>query len=273
MNKFALSVVVATRNEADNVASCIDSFAAFRDRVEIVVVDNDSSDSTCAIAAERGAMVLRKGPERCAQRNSGWQNATADWILILDADMIVPGKTIAAILEATGRSESNAPAAYWIPEIRSGRGFRAKVRNFERSFYDATCIDALRLFRRDVLEKTGGYDEKLLPGGEDWELDIRVKALSFELALLSEPLIHNEKQLPLKRMLEKKAYYTRGFAAYKAKWPDNPAVKKQFSPWYRFAGVFIEHGKWRKVLRHPILFAGIIFERLAVGMVYLRKCA
>ena len=81
--------------------------------------------------------------------------------------------------------------------------------------------------------------------------------------------IHNEKLLSLKSLLKKKAYYAKSLEVYKAKWPDHPAVKKQFSAWYRFAGVFIEHGKWRKLLRHPVLAAVMYFERLLVGFVYL----
>ena len=87
--------------------------------------------------------------------------------------------------------------------------------------------------------------------------------------MLRHHLVHNEKKLTYRRMLEKKAYYTRSFAAYQAKWKGHPAVKRQFSPWYRFVGVFVEKGKWKKILRHPILFAGVLFERLSVGVVYL----
>ena len=75
----------------------------------------------------------------------------------------------------------------------------------------------------------------------------------------------------MKRMLEKKAYYTKSFAAYQAKWSGHPAVKKQFSPWYRFVGVFVEKGKWRRLLRHPILAVVMYFERFAVGLVYLKN--
>jgi hypothetical protein len=46
-------------------------------------------------------------------------------------------------------------------------------------------------------------------------------------------------------------------------------VKRQFSPWYRFVGVFVEKGKWKRLLRHPILAAVMYFERVAVGIVYL----
>ena len=263
-----LTAVITTRNEAANIATCIHAFDAVRADVELIVVDNNSTDETKAIAASLGAIVLDKGPERSAQRNLGWRTATAEWVVILDADMILPEPTIREIL-SIARGTTAVARAYWIPEVRTGAGLRVKARNFERSFYDGTCIDALRLFHKSVLEATGGYDETLIAGPEDWELDIRILATGAPCAVLTQHLIHNEKRLTFKRMLEKKAYYTKSFAAYRAKWPDHPAVKKQFSPFYRFVGVFVEKGKWRKVLRHPILFAVMMVERVAVGFVYL----
>ena len=297
---MGLSVVVTTRNEAANIAACLHSFDGFD--VERIVVDNGSTDDTKKIAASLGAIVLDKGPERSAQRNLGWRTAKSDWVIVLDADMILPKETVEEILEKTGEAESlageaeshvgeaeslplqnkdlekssdsrgrdsSAPKAYWIPEVRTGTGFRVKARNFERSFYDGTCIDALRLFHKSVLEATGGYDENLIAGPEDWELDIRVLATGARCEVLKHNLIHNEKRLSFKRMLEKKAYYSKSMAAYRAKWPDHPAVRKQFSPFYRFCGVFVEKGKWKKILRHPILFAGVLFERFSVGVTYL----
>lgn len=271
MSGVVLSVVIATRNEEPNIARCIDAFADFRNCIEVIVVDNASEDNTKKIAIEHNAVILEKGPERCAQRNFGWQNAAAPWVLILDADMIMPEATIRTILKAISCEDPLSPVAYWIREVRSGNGFRVKARNFERSFYDGTTIDALRLFRRDILEKTGGYDENLLPGGEDWDLDIRIKSLGMPLAVIDAYLVHNEMQLSIGKMLEKKAYYSKGLALYKAKWPNNKAVEMQFSIWYRFIGVFVEHGKWKRILRHPILFAAVIGERIAVGAVYLAE--
>lgn len=283
-----LSVVITTRNEADNIANCIRAFDAVRDEAEIIVVDNASTDETKRIAAELGAKVLDKGPERSAQRNLGWRTAMADWVVVLDADMILPRETIEEIFKscatltsdgdiASPRSgeavssplQENGVSAYWIPEIRSGSGLRVKARNFERSFYDGTCIDALRLFHKSVLEATGGYDENLIAGPEDWELDIRVLATGAKCAVLKNHLIHNEKKLTLKRMLEKKAYYSKSMAAYQAKWPNHPALKKQFGFGYRFFGVFVENGKWKKLFRHPILAAVMYFERVMVGFTYL----
>ena len=262
-----LTAVITTRNEAANIANCIHAFDAFRDQVEIIVVDNQSTDDTKKIAADLGATVLDKGPERSAQRNLGWQTAASDWVVVLDADMILPRDTVEEILAIAERGDG--PLAYWIPEIRTGSGIRVKARNFERSFYDGTCIDALRLFHKSVLRETGGYDENLIAGPEDWELDIRVLATGAKCAVLKNHLIHNERQLTLKRMLEKKAYYTKSMAAYQAKWKGHPALKKQFGLGYRFFGVFVENGKWRRLLRHPILAFVMYCERFAVGLTYL----
>ena len=232
-----LSAVITTRNESANIANCVHTFDGFRDRVEVIVVDNASDDDTKAIAESLGAKVF------------------------------LPRETVEEMLAIA--SSPDSLDAYWIPEVRTGSGIRVKARNFERSFYDGTCIDALRLFSRRVLEKTGGYDENLIAGPEDWELDIRVLETGAKCAVMSHNLIHNEKKLTFRRMLEKKAYYTKSFAAYQEKWKGHPAVRKQFSPWYRFVGVFIENGKWKRLLRHPILAAAMYIERIAVGVVYL----
>lgn len=267
-----LSVVIPTKNESSNLPNSLRAFDGVRDRVELIVVDNASTDDTRAIAKEFGAILLEKGPERSAQRNLGWRTASAPWVIVLDADMILPRETIDEILSVIGASSSDdrsSPQAYWIPEIRTGSGLRTKARNFERSFYDGTCIDALRLFRKSILETTGGYDEELIAGPEDWELDLRVLATGVKCEVLSKPLIHNEKKLSLAKMLAKKAYYTQSMAAYRAKWAGHPALKKQLGFSYRYFGVFVERGKWKKLLEHPVLAAVMYFERILVGFTYI----
>ena len=48
---MTLSVVITTRNEAANIANCIRAFDSFRNDVEVIVVDNGSTDDTKGIAA------------------------------------------------------------------------------------------------------------------------------------------------------------------------------------------------------------------------------
>ena len=259
-----LSVVIPTKNEEANIGACLDAFASFRNEIELIVVDNSSPDRTREIAAAKGAKVFVQGPERCAQRNRGWREATGDYVLFVDADMIVPEATIKEILGITGGG------AFYIPEVRSGSGLRLKARNFERSFYDGTCIDGLRVVRRDGLEKVGGYDENLV-ACEDWDLDRRLIAAGARTSITHGHLIHNEARQNLSLFLRKKAYYSTSVDAYRAKWKDDSVCRRQFGVGYRFLGVFVEKGKWKRLVRHPVLAAVMYLERVLVGVVYLLK--
>ena len=109
----------------------------------------------------------------------------------------------------------------------------------------------------------------MIAGPEDWELDIRVLATGARCEVLAHHLVHNERNLSFGRLMAKKAYYSRSMAAYQAKWKGHPALKRQFGLYYRYLGVFVENGKWRRLVRHPVLAAVMYFERVAVGAVYL----
>lgn len=260
-----LSVVVPTKNEEANIGACLDAFAGLGSEIDVIVVDNFSPDKTRDIAAAKGATVLLKGPERCAQRNRGWREACGDYVMFVDADMIVPRETIEEILKACA---ANSADAWYVREVRSGKGLRLKARNFERSFYDGTCIDGLRVIRRKLLEKVGGYDESLV-ACEDWDLDRRILALGAKTAVTRGHLVHNEARQNLKVFLKKKAYYSTSVDAYRKKWADDAVCRRQFGVGYRYFGVFVEGGKWKRLLTHPLLAAVMYLERIAVGVTYL----
>ncbi len=261
-----LTVVIPTLKEEANIAVCLDAFAPFRDCVETIVVDNDSPDRTREIAAERGARMFVQGPERCAQRNCGWRAASSEYVMFVDADMIVPPATMREILAALDARD--APDALYVPETRVGAGLRIRARNFERGFYDGTCIDGLRVIRRAFLERVGGFDEELV-ACEDWDLDRRLLAAGARTAITSGALLHNEARQDLGRFLRKKAYYATSVAAYRRKWHDDETCRRQFGLGYRFFGVFVENGKWKRLLHHPLLAFVMYFERVLVGFTYL----
>lgn len=82
--KLPLTLLVIARNEAANIARCLQSvdFAA-----EKIVVDSGSEDDTASIAAQCGARVVHQSWLGFgAQRNFASGLAAHDWILFLDAD-------------------------------------------------------------------------------------------------------------------------------------------------------------------------------------------
>jgi glycosyltransferase involved in cell wall biosynthesis len=85
-----ISVVVNTLNEERNLPFCLRSVRPWAD--EIVVCDMHSDDRTAAIACELGARVVtheRTGFVEPARAFAVAQ-AGGDWILVLDADEMVP---------------------------------------------------------------------------------------------------------------------------------------------------------------------------------------
>lgn len=268
-----VSIIIPTKNEEKNLEKCLKSIkkqSFLISQIEIVVVDNNSSDKTREIALNYTQKVFKKGPERSAQRNFGVNNAEGKYILYLDADMSV---SFDLVFECFQKMESDYDlVALYVPEIILGKGFWIKVRNFERSFYDETVVDGLRFIRKEKFLEAGGFDEKLY-ACEDWDLDKRIKKIG-KFSKVQNPIYHNEDDFSLNKYLKKKAYYSKNFHDYIKKWgKDDEDVRKQFGFWYRYFGVFLENGKWKKILLHPILTSGMYFLRFLVGIKYLRSKA
>jgi glycosyltransferase involved in cell wall biosynthesis len=80
-----ISVVIITKNEAANIANCINSAKQLAN--DIVVVDCGSEDNTVTLATRNGARVIEIEWKCYGQsRNTGAHAAKSDWILALDAD-------------------------------------------------------------------------------------------------------------------------------------------------------------------------------------------
>jgi len=267
-----VSVVITTKNEEKNIENCLKSIVGQSYKnIEIIVVDNFSTDKTREIALKYTDKFFEKGPERSAQRNHGMiEKSNGKYVMFVDADMVLSPNLIKNCVEYIGRENC---AALHVSEIVMGDGFWSKVRRFERSFYDGTVIDGARFFQKDKFVEVGGFDEGM-SGPEDWDIDKKLKAIG-KIGLVPKNgeeavIYHNEAEFNLKKYLSKKGYYTQSFDKYISKWgKDDNDLKKQFGLSYRYFGVFLEKGKWKRLLAHPVLTGGMYFLRGSVGAVYL----
>jgi len=92
----SLSAIIITRNEAANIAACLESVAFCDERI---VVDSGSDDDTTKIAAALGATVVtHTWAGFGAQKNFALSQAHGDWVLSIDADERVPAALAAEIL-------------------------------------------------------------------------------------------------------------------------------------------------------------------------------
>jgi biofilm PGA synthesis N-glycosyltransferase PgaC len=105
-----LTVVVACKNEAHRLEDFMKGLAhQTTSAVEIIVVDDNSTDSTLQVArqlAQKGkvkiSVIVNTGRGKKAAIRTGIQNTQTKWVIVTDADVLCPEKW----LESMGRSIS-----------------------------------------------------------------------------------------------------------------------------------------------------------------------
>jgi glycosyltransferase involved in cell wall biosynthesis len=243
-----ISFIVPTRNSARTITACVRSLVTQLDAdVEVVVVDNHSTDGTADRATAAGAhRVLTAGPERCAQRNAGTAASTGDIVVFIDSDMVVEPAVARQILEAFAGDETIG--ALIIPERSFGQGFWTQCRVLEKSLYVGNeSVEAARAFRREVIEAVGGWNEQLT-AAEDWDLDDRIRAHGVAVGRVPAFIWHDEGRLRLRGTFGKKRYYGQWIAAYLDSREDGARR-------IRRSGLI---DRWPDLARHPVRFGGLV---------------
>ena len=110
--KPTLSIVVSAYNEEKSIGRCLASVKELA--AEIIVVDNESQDKTVAIAKKFTKKIFSATNQLMlnANKNKGFEKATGDWILNLDADEEV---TLDLVKEIVSLIRSNPTSnGFWI---------------------------------------------------------------------------------------------------------------------------------------------------------------
>jgi glycosyltransferase involved in cell wall biosynthesis len=202
-----ISIIVTTKNEEKNLGNLLESIKnqTFSE-YELIVVDNNSTDRTKYIANKYGAYVFNKGPERSAQRNFGAKNSKGEFLLFLDADMVLENEILNEMISfSISHSEVKCIT---MKEVPIGISIWSKAKKLELSFYtQKDDFDlAPRWFRREVFFEFHGFDEDQT-GTEDWDLPDRVYSKYPLKHLTKRKVFHNEGDFGLIHILKKKFYY------------------------------------------------------------------
>jgi glycosyltransferase involved in cell wall biosynthesis len=242
-----ISFVVPTRNNARTLAACLGSLRTqTHPDVEVLVVDNGSTDATVSIAERFADTVVQWGPERSAQRNHGMFLSTGDVVVFIDSDMVMEPH-LAAEIEARFEAEPQTGALV-IPERSFGEGFLASCRVLEKSLYVGDpAVESPRAFRREVIEKLGGWDEQLT-AAEDWDLADRTREVT-GVGRVAAWIWHDEGRIKLRATFAKKRYYGRWIDQYVRMHADSSGDKFARTALFRRPG---------RLLRHPVLTAGLV---------------
>jgi glycosyltransferase involved in cell wall biosynthesis len=241
-----VSIIITTKNSAATLKDLLKSIKnqSYKN-IEIILVDNNSSDKTLEITKKFTNKIWNLGPERSAQRNFGVKKSKGKFVMILDSDMVLNKKIVE---ECVDKILSNPEyKALVIPEESFGKGVWSKAKAFERSFYlGDKDIEAARFFDKRVFNEFEGYDLGIT-GPEDWDLPKRI-AKKYQVGRISSFILHNEGQQTLFGLMKKKFYYAKKASIYLKKHHKNTISPTTV---YFLRPAFYKN--WKKIVLHPII--------------------
>lgn len=166
-----ISIIIPAHNEEALLGVTLDALGAagraLGEMVEIVVVDDASTDRTAAVARERGAQVVPVNVRQIgAARNAGARVARGSLLVFVDADTTVPPAvleaTVAAIRDgAVGGGamvEFDAGAPPWAKRALVATCWILKTARWAAGCYVFAT--------REAFERAGGFDERFFASEE-----------------------------------------------------------------------------------------------------------
>lgn len=163
----AFSIVIPAHNEQRYLPQTLDAlvhaFNTLDFHGEIIVVDDDSSDETAAVAVSRGVQLTQVTRHDIgAVRNAGAAFCQTPWLFFLDADTILPAKTLAAALDLLAGGAAGGGAMVTIEPVRKFSATKWLL--FYAVKLGWQCIGGLAagcfmFCQRSIFEEFGGFDE------------------------------------------------------------------------------------------------------------------
>ncbi len=263
-----LSVVVPAYNAAATIGDCIAALRrqSYDGPVELIVVDDGSTDDTAALARAAGATVINAPHgHAAAARNAGLRAATGPLICFTDADCAPHPDWL---------SQISRPFAD--PDVIGCKGTyatrqRQLVARFVQLEYEDK-YDRLRpqatidfidtyscAYRRAVLLANGGFDESIRYV-EDQELSFRLAARGYKMVFQESAVVDHLHSATLPAYLRKKANIGLWKMRIIRRFPDR-AVRDSHTP---------------QVIKVQMGLAGLLLAALAaaaVGMLISRTAA
>lgn len=172
------SVVIPALNEERYLGACLSSLANqdYPGDFEVIVVDNNSTDRTAAVARDQGAtVVFEREPGVCAARQRGTEVARGEIIISTDADTTFDPTWLSNIDRSFTRDPSHVAVAgpcHFVSAPRWGTAYERMLFGLVHLIHRVTgrvmYISATNIaFRKSAWT---GYDSRLTQGGDELDL-------------------------------------------------------------------------------------------------------
>lgn len=209
MTNYKISIVVRTYNEGRHLGELLDKLDSqtYRNH-EVIVVDSESTDNTCAIAIQHHARIvpIRKADFNYSySSNIGVANATGDIVCFLSGHSIPVKNSYLRDLNNVFNQYPTIGGCYgdvialpdgsWVEKAFNGLGYlKNKVRGkgkgivLERTIHSGIFSCSNAAAKRDLL-LSHPFAEELGHGGEDIEVAYRMIQDGFAIAQIPELLV------------------------------------------------------------------------------------
>ncbi len=207
--KLLISIIIPTHNSEATIKGCINSLSSQsypREKFEIIVVDDGSTDKTITLAKNAGAdKIIEIQP--CFQgkaRNIGVENSKTEYLAFIDSDCEANDGWIKTIIEnlphvkaITGPIENGNPKSLvaWSEYLVEFGQFH-KFRRKSQVRWLPGCNLA---FTKDVFLKTGGFTE--IPSSEDLIFGESLRDAGFDAFFIPSLRIRHLCRTNLKKVL------------------------------------------------------------------------
>lgn len=219
-----LSIVIVAWNVREDLTACLRSIGDTRERYQVIVVDNASTDGTAGAIRRDFPDVQLIGNEKnrgfAAANNQGFAIAQGEYLLLLNPDTVVGAGALETMLEFMEKHEDVGVCGSLLlntdgtiqPSTRQFPGFRS-------AFYHGTIFRSVGLFRghyqrymmrdfkpnratdvdqvmgaafmtrRSVVDQVGPLDERFFVYYEEVDFCYRVKRAGWRVVIVPEARI------------------------------------------------------------------------------------
>jgi len=182
-----VSVIVPTYNSARKIENCLRSISAQTYRnIEVIVVDNESSDSTINKASKYTKNIYVLNGSRSWARAYGVNKSKGKYLLFIDSDQVLSRNLVAHLVQTMDHRRFSALT---IPERSAGSNRLSEYYSAEKECVEFFNDGIPRFFDRRFYAEMKGYPETIF-GEDQWLFEeIRRKAKDL-VGVVDEMLYH-----------------------------------------------------------------------------------
>lgn len=283
-----VSVITSAYNRVGDLINCIDSIRkSTYDDYEIIVVDNASTDETSRILNEKYGeqiklITLTENVFSAGGKNAGIAAAKGEYLWFVDSDMLVTNRLMEQFVRTLDENKTiglvGSKIYYYEDKEKlwscgatinmiTSMAKSKKQSELHGKISEVDIILCGYMVRREVIEKVGGFDERLKIVFEESDFEKRIQLAGYKIKILNDEKIYHNVELPDKITNPLRKYNLdnadRAFCLAR----NRSIYMKRYARWYGKISYFI---LWVHIFCMYYVWKAYTFKRKDLMKAYLK---